>query len=116
MSWPRVGRERSDWLTKLRRCTVSDISCDQLAAALEGTAACPGRAAAGSQIKPTGSSVLPCLFRPSVGVAAGHFLSAPSSDVRQECLAAVGFLVLRGRTGGVVVVVVSGLEGGQLHQ
>lgn len=50
MSWPRVERECSDWLTKLRRCTVSDITCGQLAAALEGTAACPGRSAAEGQI------------------------------------------------------------------
>lgn len=50
MSWPRVTRECSDWLTKLRRCTVSDITCGPLAAALKGTAACPSRSAAGSQI------------------------------------------------------------------
>lgn len=76
MSCPRVTRECSDWSTKLRRCKVSDITCGPLAAALEGTAACPSRSAVGSQI-PTGSWVLLFLFWPSDCVTAGNFLSAP---------------------------------------
>lgn len=95
MSWPCVGRECSDWLTKLRRCTLSDITCGQLAAALKGTAAGPGRSAAGSQIN-IDRSILLCLFWPSDGVTEGHFLSAP--DVWQ--LLAFRFCGGRGGGGG----------------